>query len=345
MDGLTAAGNLPVNAILGLVALVMLVVSANEAVRRFCGLAEYLNLSTTFMGMTVVSLATSIPEISTKLIGSIGILRGTLDYRITSAVVVGSTIGSDIVQQTLILGLVAIVAGTLYFRRYVLIKDMLPMVAAQVMCTLLAWDRTYSRLDGAILFGGFALYMYYLYQDERKFYRKPILEGSARPQHQVHAPQSRREAARYALFGLGAMAGTVVSASILLDLTEVLVQATHVGGSFIGVAIIGVASALPELTTALAAVRNGERGICLGTLIGSNITNPLAGVGMGALASTYWVPPAVAYWDLPAAVGSSSLIWALLWLSRGKLNRWGGLMLMAMYAVYLGFRAVFFLVD
>jgi len=121
--------------IIGVIALTALVLAANLAVKKLIGIAAYFNLSSTFMGMTVVSLATSIPEITAHVTGSINILRGTLDFQIGSAIVLGSNIGSDVVQQTFILGLVVLVAGELYFRRYFLWKSMIPMIASTILCS------------------------------------------------------------------------------------------------------------------------------------------------------------------------------------------------------------------
>ena len=336
------ANSIAITILLGFVALAVLVLSSNEAVKRLCGLAEYFGLSTTFMGMTVVSLATSIPEISSHLVGSVGILRGTLDYEIGSAIVLGANIGSDVVQQTLIMGIVVLLSGFLYFRRYFLTNSMLPMIGTTIMCLILGWDRNYSRLDGAILFGTFVLYTYYLYWDERRYYKKEA--QTERPEdHEV--PQSRGEAVKHALIATGAMGLTIVSASIVLKITELVVQATNVGGSFIGVVTLGVASALPELTAALAGVRNKANGISLGTLVGSNITNPLVAIGLGSLVSTYWVPRGLIWWDLPWETITGAILWAILWFGRGKLGRWGALYLIGLYVAFVALRAVFFLAD
>lgn len=345
MSNIIASGNLPVNIALGVAALAILILAANEAVKRLCGLAEYFNLSATFMGMTVVSLATSIPEISAHVTGSVGILHGALDYRIGSAVILGSNIGSDVVQQTLIMGLVVFLAGTLYFRRYFLTKNMIPMIGTTVMCMILGWDRTYSRLDGAILFGTFIAYAYYLYWDERKYYKKPCAELAAAEEEKKDIPRSRKEAAWYGVVALGAMILTVISATIALQITELVVEKTAIGGSFIGVVTLGLASALPELTTALAGLRNKAHGISLGTLVGSNITNPLVAIGLGALTSTYWVPRGLIYWDLPWETVTGALLWAILWFTKGKLNRWAALYLGGLYIVYITLRAAWFMVD
>lgn len=341
MGTLIASQSLAVNIILGLVAMSILIVSADYVVKMLIRLAEFFDLSTTFMGMTVVSLATSIPEITAHLTASAGILRGTLDYEIGSAVVLGANIGSDVVQQTLILGVVVFFAGTLYFRRYFLWKSMLPMIGTTIMCIILGWDRTYSRLDGAILFGTFIAYTYFLYRDERKYYRKePEKEDASED-----VPKSAKEALRYALCAVGGMVLTIFSAQIVLHITEMIVERTGISGSFLGVITLGLASALPELTTAISGIGNKEHGISLGTLVGSNITNPLVAIGGGALVSTYWVPRPLVLWDLPWETVTGLILWGILWLTKGKLNKLGVVYLVVLYFVYIGFRALLFSID
>ncbi|MBN1137836.1 MAG: sodium:calcium antiporter, partial [Anaerolineae bacterium] len=145
MNEFLATQSLAVNIVFGLLALAILVLSSNTAVKKLIGLADYFHLSTTFMGVTVVSIATSIPEITAHLVASAGILRGTMDYQVGSAIVLGTNIGSDVVQQTLILGLVVFLSGVLSFKRYFLWKSMIPMIGTTIMCLILGWDRAYSR--------------------------------------------------------------------------------------------------------------------------------------------------------------------------------------------------------
>ena len=86
--------NLAINVVLALVGIALLIKSADEAVSRFVGLADFFKLSTTFVGMTVMSLATSIPEISAHLTASGGILSGALDYQKSSAIVLGAKVNA-----------------------------------------------------------------------------------------------------------------------------------------------------------------------------------------------------------------------------------------------------------
>lgn len=340
MASLWQSQSLLVNALVGLGALALLIISSDQAVKKLVGLADYFDLSATFMGMTVVSLATSIPEISAHLTASVGILNGRLNFEKASAIVLGANIGSDVVQQTLILGLVVFFAGVLYFRRYFLWKSMLPMIGTTVMCIILGWDRLYSRLDGLILFGTFIAYTYYLYKDERRYFEREPEEAE-----KEEAPKSPRQAIWYGFLVLAGMTVTVLSANVVLHITEFIVNRTGVGGSLIGVVTLGVASALPELSTAISGVTNKEHGISLGALVGSNITNPLVAIGGGALVSTYWVPRPLIVWDLPWETLTGAILWAILWFKKGKIGTAEAIYLMVLYSIYLFFRVRFFSSD
>ncbi|HNT76959.1 MAG TPA: sodium:calcium antiporter [Anaerolineae bacterium] len=328
-----------VNGVVGIIALALLVLSSNLAVKKLVGVAMYFKLSATFMGMTIFSLATSIPEITSHLVASVGILRGKMDYQIGSAIVLGANIGSDVVQQTLIMGIVVAFTGILYFRRYFLWKSMIPMIGTTIMCLILGWDGIYSRLDGFILFGTFIAYTYYLYWDERKHYQKTEEEDH------VDVPENLRQVVRDALIACVAMVFTIAGAQLVLSITEMIVTVTGVGGSLIGVVTLGVASALPELTTALSGIKHKAHGVSIGTLVGSNITNPLVAIGGGALLSTYWVPRPLLYWDLPWETVTGMILWAILWFTKGKLGKWGAVYLIGLYAVYVTLRMAFFAVD
>jgi cation:H+ antiporter len=158
-------------------------------------------------------------------------------------------------------------------------------------------------------------------------------------------PKNRREVVRDALITVVMIGILIVVASLVLNITELIVVRTGIGGSLIGVLTLGLASALPELTTALAGVRHKEFGVSLGTLVGSNITNPLVAIGGGALISTYAVPKPLIGWDLPWETLTGILLWIILWRNKGKLGKREGIYLMVMYFVYIFFRSYFFPVD
>ena len=329
----------------GTLSIIVLVVSSNVAVGKLTGLAGYFRISTTFMGVTVVALATSIPEIAAHFTASIGILSGALDYEVSSAVVLGANIGSNVVQQTVIMAIVILIAGKLHFKRYFLWKTMLPMIITTLMCIVLGIDGQFSRIDGMILFGTFLAYTYYMYYDERKHYREEDHGFSESGETPEGIPHNPKEAMRDTIIALVALTITVGSAMVALQVTEVVVAKTGIGGSLIGVLTLGIASALPELITAITGVRRGDSGIPLGTLIGSNITNPLLAIGGGALISTYWVPRPLVVWDLPWEAITGAILWVILWVNKGKLGRWAAYYLIGLYFFYITMRMIFFAVD
>ncbi|NSW52630.1 MAG: sodium:calcium antiporter [Anaerolineae bacterium] len=329
----------------GILSIALLVYSADVAVGKLTGLAGFFRLSTTFVGVTVVSLATSIPEIASHFTASAGILSGVLDYEVSSAVVLGANIGSDVIQQTLIMAIVIFIAGKLTFKRYFLWKTMIPMIVTTLMCIILGVDGIYSRIDGAILFGTFLVYTLFLYFDERKHYKEEDHGFTPEGETPPGVPKTAKEAWIYALIAVVAMCFTIISAMMTLQITEVVVAKTGVGGSLIGVVTLGIASALPEFITAVSGIRKGDTGIPLGTLVGSNITNPLVAIGGGALISTYWVPGPLVKWDLPWETITGAILWAVLWFSKGKAGKPIAIYLTILYFIYVTTRAVFFGVD
>ncbi len=314
-------------------AILVLIYASGEAVERVLALLDHFGLSATFGGLTIFSLMTSLPELFSHIAASVGILSGDLDYAIGSATVLGANIGSDIVQQTLVLGLVVLMMGGLQFERSFLLTAYLPMIATTLMCLALGWDGTYSRLDGGFLLATFAAYIVFLYRRE---------EHEPRPERRTDVRALTTSAVVLGLFVL-----VLASAHVLLVSTEIIVTQPGLGGSLIGVVSLGVASAAPEMFTALSGMRRGETGISVGTLIGSNITNPLVAIGLGAVLSTYAVPRPLVLWDLPTETVSAALLLAYLLLKnrKGWLGRGGGIYLVGLYFIYLAARVVFFHSD
>jgi cation:H+ antiporter len=144
---------------IGTVALYTLVTAASRAIGRLLALAEYYDVDEVLVGMTVLALGTSLPELSSHLVASLGILSGVLEYQVTSAVVIGGNTGSSTVQQFLLVGILLIGYGTVHASRTFVYESYLPMLGAIGATMLVAWDGTISRLDGVLLLGLYLLYV------------------------------------------------------------------------------------------------------------------------------------------------------------------------------------------
>ena len=327
---LTIPDTFTANITIFLAALVILLISAERAVRSVLKILHHYGFSATFGGLTIFSISTSFPEIFSHIVASIGILGGTLDTNIASATVLGANIGSDVIQQTLILGIVVMLMGGMIFEKSFLMTAYIPMILASLLTLILGWDGTFSRLDGLILLLTFIAYMVFLYKREET---------------NEKVKKIKTKIGKQVVIMFLSFIGLIVGANFLLQSSEKIVMITGLGASLIGVVSIGVVSAAPEFFTAIYGVRHKAVGISLGTLIGSNITNPLFGIGIGALISKYIVPKALVIWDLPMAVVTASLLLIYLFLRKGKLGRPGAVYLILLYIAYLAIRITFFAHD
>jgi len=357
------------NAIIGLVSIFVLVFGAEEVVDKMEAVAKYYGVSEVVIAMTIISIGTSLPELSLHIVGSYNILSqpGNIEaFQTISATVLGSNIGSDVVQQTLVLGLVLVfgaIAGKrsgFKFSKKFLIRDYGPMMGTTLLTLILGWDGTLTRLDGTILFGRFIAYIYYQYTTRGE---QLASQGSSEP--------SKRPRYDFAV-GILFMIVVIYSADVFLNVVELGIEATGLSGSMIGVATVGIVSAFPEMITAISGLRHGAEGISLGTLIGSNITNPLFAIGLGSIISTYAVPRPLVLWDLPMETITAAVLLVYL-LNKDRIGNtlapvagavgWesarirledsedrlltavGALLLVVMYFVYMYVRWTYFQVD
>jgi len=313
----------------GAVALYTMVTAASRAIDRLLALTEYYAVDEVLVGLTILAVGTSLPELSTHVVASLGILSGALDYRATSAVVIGGNTGSSTVQQLLLVGVLLIGYGSFRLDRRFVRESYLPMLGAFAVTLALAWDGRISRFDGVVLL---ALYFVYVGVSVTRRERTKTLREPA-------SADPRRDA----VVATGLLILVLLSASLVLSVVEVVVAMLALGGSTIGVVTIGVAAALPELATVIDAIRRKSPDVALGTLVGSNVVNPLVGIGLGGAVSTYYVPPAVVLWDFPfkLVTGAGLLGWAL-YVRDGTLTRTEGGYLLVAYFVFVAGRLLLF---
>lgn len=159
----------------------------------------------------------------------------------------------------------------------------------------------------------------------------------------VRAEPASRNVKRDTAVAAVMLASVLASASVLLGVAELVVARLRFGGSIVGVLTIGMAASLPELSTVLDAVRRRTPTVALGALVGSNLVNPLLGVGARAAISTYAVPPVVVVWDLPFKflAGAGVLAYAR-YRNNGSLTRRDGVSLLALYFLFVSGHVLLF---
>ena len=260
-----------------ILALIWVWLSASIIVEYAKKIAKAFNISEAFMGLTILSIGTSLPEIFTHIMASINILNG-ID---SSGIAVGTNIGSNIIQITLILGVIALLTKVKTDKK--IIKNDYPiMLGAILLVFIFSLNGFIGYIEGFFLVSAYIIFIAWLSKKEK------IIEKNPHKLKLFHF--------------LSLIIGFVLlisSAKAVVDNAVSLSQILGVSKSLIGILIIGTATALPELTTALIAIFRGSTSMSLGTLIGSNITNPLLALGIGAMISGYTIDASILWYDLP----------------------------------------------
>ena len=236
-----------------------------------------------------------------------------------SGIALGTNIGSNIFQITVILGIVALYM-TVYSDKKFLDNDYLIMLASIALLFVFATNGKINRYEGFFLV---ACYIVYLW-------RRGNLEHFVQKiEHNKH----KKWLFIHALVIPVGIALLYFSANVVVENAHKLAVMWGVSDSLIGVLIIGFGTALPELAAAIIALRRKSTGMSIGVLVGSNITNPLFGVGIGALISTYTVSDKILHFDLPVWFFVSVVALLFFW-RKLKIERREAALLILMYLIY-----------
>lgn len=259
-----------------LAGLVLLIWSADRFVAGAAGLAAIFGASPLFIGMVIVGFGTSAPEMT---VSALAALEGAPELAL------GNAWGSNIVNIGLILGLTAILAP-IAVRSGVIKREMPILLATMILAAGLVLDGDAARWEAFLLLGVFALIMMWFVRNAR--------DGEA-PEPEVPA-MTRRAAALWTLVGLVLL---IVASRTLVWGAVRLAEGFGVSELVIGLTVVAVGTSLPELASSLAAIRRGEHELALGNVIGSNLFNATAVVGIATSIAPAELPAAVIWRDMP----------------------------------------------
>lgn len=310
----------------------LILILAEIVLRETLALTAHYHVSASFVGLTVLSIGTSLLEIVTHVIGSVHILREPESMDTLSGLLIGSNIGSDIFQQNFVLPLIGLIGSVVVVRRLLLV-EVGGLIGASCLLWLACAGGAVTRAEGLLLVLAYGAYLTYVARTGAH---------AGKVVHRRHLGPMRRYRA-VATIALAFAAMAWVADPVLVAATR-LVARLPVSASFFGVLVLGIAATLPELMTALVSIAQGQRDISAGILIGSNITNPLLGVGLGAMISGYTAPSVTVLYDLPVKVATGVLLYAFL-RRRGGLGRPQAVALIVAYLAYLGLRPLLFPED
>jgi cation:H+ antiporter len=301
-----------VELVLFAVGLAVLVVGADRLIEAAGELALYYGFSAFFVGVTVVSIGTSVPEMTTSVYGA---WYGAGDM------VVGNIVGSETAQITLAVGMVALIAPIVAPRRNVLIYGG-GMVLAMVIMLLTLDDDVVTRSEGVLMMVAYAVFIHDLYSNEG---------GEEVTEEVLDERKGPRETVPWILGGLVLV---VVGGQVMVDNGVELARILGIPQFIVGL-LTGLGTTAPELVVAGLAAHRGAGGISVGALLGSNITDPVFSLGVGALVADVavtdpQVTPSIQYMLLV-----SILVLALMYWRRGISRRLGVLCILLYLPAFL----------
>ncbi len=309
-------------AALGLLAGVIgLYLGAHWLVFGAAGLGRTIGARPIVVGLTVVSLGTSAPEVVVCVLAAI---EGSSDLAI------GNALGSNLANVGLILAVTAIVQPLGVNRRMV-VREIPAMLAITLLAYPLFADHAVSRLDGAVLLAVLVVYLAALLRSARRETPEILKEFEAFSEDDARAePTSVTKNVLLVLLGSGllVLGGRLIVVSAIDIATGFGISELLIGGT-----VVAIGTSLPELATSVVAATRNEADIAVGNVIGSNIFNLTAVLGTAAVIEPLSIASGVLGREFLAMFILSALVWPMAW-SALKVRRWEGLMLLALYAAF-----------
>lgn len=311
-----------VNFLLVAAGLAVLVVAGDFLVRGAVNLSLRLGIPASIIGMTVVAFGTSAPELVVSV-------RAVLDG--LPGLALGNVVGSNIANILLVLGIPALIAAMPVSREECL-RDYVGMIAASVLFIALAFLGPFTWWHGLVLLAGLALMLGDNYR--RAQAHRSGVGGGQEVGEDLEGADPAAPGWRIGLFLVAGVMGLPLGAHMLVAGASALASELGVSDALIGLTLVAVGTSLPELaTTVMAAIRR-EAGVAMGNIIGSNLFNLLAIIGVAALVGPMAVPEAMLRLDLWVMLGTSLLI-APFVLRGLPVTRMVGVGFLLAYAAYV----------
>ncbi len=310
-----------------IVGLLLLIWGADRFVHGAAATARNLGVPPLLIGLTIVALATSAPEILVSLIAA---LRGEPDLAI------GNAIGSNIANIGLVLGVVAILRP-IELKSATLRREMPALLAVTLLTVALFLDSYLGRADGLALLTGLVIVMIWL---TRLGFRSSSTDPlQAEFDAEIPKHMSMRVAVIWLLVGIGTL---LLGANFLVDGAVAIAKSLGVSEVVIGITMVALFTSLPELAVSLVAAFRGEYGLAIGNIVGSNIFNLLAVLGVAATIQPAVLPPSVLSLHIFVMVAFTLVLFAMTYdyEGKGQVSRFEGLALLTAYIAYVSYVVV-----
>ena len=306
--------------------LVLLVIGAEFLVKGAATVAAILRIPPLIIGLTIVAYGTSAPEMSVSIMSSLS-PQG-------ADIAIGNVVGSNICNILLVLGLSSVVAP-LIVTKQIIRSDVPIMIGVSLLLFMFALDGQISRVDSIIFFIGGVLYTLSLIyksnkqgEEQDEFAEEYGFSGEVTPVVWL----------KNIVYIIGGSGLLILGSNWLVDSAVTVAEYFGVSKLLIGLTIIALGTSLPELATSVVASFRGERDIAVGNVLGSNIFNILAVLGIAGIVAPNGinVSPAVINFSAPVAIAVAFACLPIFYSGR-KIDRTEGFLFLFYYLAYNGY--------
>lgn len=316
------------NALWIVVGVVLVLWGADRLTEGAVAVAERLRVPQIVIGLTIVALGTSMPELCVSVVSA---LKGTPDLA------VGNVVGSNIFNALLIVGVAALVAPMTILRSTVFKDVPCALVASVVLLMMCQNDWVITRLDGTILFVFFLVFMRLTIKGatsaqpaQGETTQGQIAQEAAADEASAKQPMKGWLAGLWMVVGLAALIG---GSNLFVGGATEVARALNVSDAVIGLTIVAGGTSLPELATSVVAAKKGNSGIAIGNVLGSNVLNILFILGLTGMISPMHIE-GITNVDLYMMLVSTIMIWFFSF-TKYTIERWEGAVLVLTFGGYM----------
>ncbi|MCH8105661.1 MAG: calcium/sodium antiporter [Proteobacteria bacterium] len=301
--------------------LLILVWSANHFVNGASALAKHFGVSSLIIGITIIGFGTSAPEI---LVSVVSVLEETPD------IAIGNALGSNIANIGLILGVTALIVPLSVGKGMLRREFPLLLIATGIMIWCL-YDGVLTRIEGGLLLVTLLAMLWFLVNSHRQ---KAAQGEKDSPIAKISHEMSYKAAISWVVLGLIFLVG---SSKLLVWGATNIAHAFGISELIIGLTIIALGTSLPELAASLASLKKQEPDLAIGNVIGSNLFNSLAVIGIPSIITSFHIDAAAITRDLPVVTGLTVLLFVMVRFPQSsslKITRAKGFCLLACFVIY-----------
>ena len=297
------------------VALTLIVVGAMLLTDGSVALARRMHIPEFIVGLTVVAVGTSMPEMAVSMISTVG---GHGDMAI------GNVVGSNIANTLLILGVCAVFSPVLFTKSNVRRDVPLNLIISVLLLGVAYTSASINRWEGILLLVVYVAMMLYSIRADRK--------AMTESENEVVEDMS---ALRIIVWIVAGLAGLIYGGDLFVDSATSIAKAWGVSEAVIAISLVAVGTSLPELAASLASILKGSPSMALGNVIGSNIANILLILGACSTVSPLTLQ-GVSMMDIYVVVGSAVLLLlSALFIGDKRITRVEGLLFVIIYGAYI----------